>query len=451
MKTAILNLAKARVPRYTSYPTAAQFTEGVTPAIASDWLRALPPDQSISLYLHVPFCRQVCWYCACNMKLAAREQPLIDYTADLMSHIDLAAAQMPDGIKIAHVHWGGGTPTSLPPALMDQIMGQVRGRFDLCPDAEIAVEIDPRTFDEGREDDLAALGTSRVSLGVQEFDPKVQMLVNRIQPYAKVCDVVHRLRRAGITGINFDLMYGLPGQTVPTITDTMEKALTLTPDRIALFGYAHVPWMAKRQTKIPTEELPGLEERLAQADAAATVLTRAGYVRVGLDHFVRPGDGLAKAMRDNRLVRNFQGYSDDPATAIVGLGSSAISSVPQGYFQNVTETGAWARAIADGDLPVARGVALTAEDRLRREIINDLMCYMRVDIGAVLKHHGRAESSFDDVITGCQALEQDGIVQISGRVLRVTEPGRAALRLVAVQFDEYASDAGLKAMYSAAV
>ena len=433
------NLASARVPRYTSYPTATQFSSDVGPLTAKGWLADLQTDQAVSLYLHVPFCRQVCWYCACNMKLAAREEPLVAYTSDLIKEIELIAQHLPGPMRLAHIHWGGGTPTSLRPELMSAIMATVHNNFLIDRGAEIAMEIDPRTFRPGVEHDLAGMGVTRASLGVQEFDEDVQRMINRIQPYAQVCDVVYRLRAAGVRGINFDLMYGLPGQTVSTISETMQKVLTLKPDRIALFGYAHVPWMAKRQTRIHEGHLPGVKDRQNQSAAAAEILVSAGYIRIGLDHFVCPDDGLYAAFKQHRLVRNFQGYSDDPAQSILGVGSSAISKLPQGYCQNITETGAWSRAIASGDLPVARGRVQTAEDRLRRQVILELMCYLHADVGAIARSHGWAEETLDAEIAACRALPFHQSITVEQRSITVREDARPMIRIVAQQFDQYAS------------
>ncbi|MEM7061001.1 MAG: oxygen-independent coproporphyrinogen III oxidase [Pseudomonadota bacterium] len=429
--------ASARVPRYTSYPTATHFSSDIDGTTGRRWLTELPPDEAVSLYLHVPFCRKICWYCACNMKLALREEPLVAYAADLIQHIELTASHLPVAMSLAHVHWGGGTPTSLRPELMSAIMGRVHDRFLLNPDAEVAVEVDPRTFRNGIEHDLAGIGTTRVSVGVQEFDRGVQKIINRIQPYAQVCNVVDRLRAVGVRGINFDLMYGLPGQTCSTISKTMQKVLTLQPDRIALFGYAHVPWMAKRQIKVSDDLLPNPQERLEQANMAADILVGAGYIRIGLDHFVRPDDGLYSAFKDHCLIRNFQGYSDDPARTILGIGSSAISSLPQGYCQNITETGAWSRCIAKDLLPVARGCILTPEDLVRRDIIMELMCYLQADVGLISRRHGWAEDKFDANVDACKAPPLDESVTIEGRRIKLHENARIMIRVIAQQFDQY--------------
>ncbi len=436
MDSSIAKYAESRAPRYTSYPTAAQFGPGIGAPEASAWLAALPPEEPVSLYLHVPFCRQVCWYCACNMKLGRREGPLLDYAEDLIAELEQVAARI-GRARIARIHWGGGTPTAMPMPALGRITEAIHRLFRVEPDCETAFEIDPRTFDPGMAAGLAALGTGRASLGVQEFDPKVQAAVNRIQPYETVARVVSDLREAGIGAINFDLIYGLPYQSVATIADSIAKTVTLAPSRIALFGYAHVPWMAKRQRMLPEDALPGAAERFAQAETAAERLVAAGYARIGLDHFARPEDGLARAAEEHRLLRNFQGYTDDPVETVIGVGATAISAVPGGYYQNIGETGAWARAVEAGGLPVHRGVAVGLEDRLRRAAINELMCYLEADIGAVCLAEGWPEDALDAGLAACRPFAEDGLAEISGRRLRITERGRPAMRVVAAAFDGY--------------
>lgn len=450
MDRTLLDLARRRTPRYTSYPTAAQFSDAVGPDTAARWLTDLP-DGPLSLYLHVPFCRQVCWYCACNMKLAARPEPVEAYAEDLMAEVDLVAGYLTGTRRVAHLHWGGGTPTSMPGAALARVMARVRAQFDVAPDAEIAFELDPRTFTPDMAPMLAGLGCTRVSLGVQEFDPKVQAAVNRIQPFESVARTVSDLRAAGIGKISFDLMYGLPHQTTERLSETIGQAVSLAPDRIALFGYAHVPWMAKRQRMLPEDALPGAEARFEQAETAARLLVEAGYARIGLDHFARPVDPLAQAAEAHRLVRNFQGYSDDPGCALIGLGATAISDLPQGYAQNIAETGAWARAVRAGQLSVHRGVALGAEDRLRRAVISDLMCHLEADIAAILDRHGRPQDALDACIDACRDYEGEGLAKIDGRRVTVTERGRSAMRLIAAAFDSYLAEAAAAPRHAPAI
>ncbi len=360
-----------------------------------------------------------------------------DYAAALIDEIALVADALPGRMAAARIHWGGGTPTSMPADALRDVMSELGARFDLAPDAEIALELDPRTFAPGMAEMLAGFGATRVSLGVQEFDATVQAAVNRIQPFETVRATVEACRAAGIAGVNFDLIYGLPHQTSETIARTIDRTLQLRPDRIALFGYAHVPWMAKSQRLLPEAALPDGPARLAQAETAARLLFEGGYVRIGLDHFALPGDGLVAAQGQGRLRRNFQGYVDDAAGALVGLGATAISALPQGYLQNNAETGAWGRAVAAGILPVARGVAFTREDGVRGEVIERLMCDLAADTAAIARGHGFARDHFAAELEECALLAATGVAEVEGTTVRITERGRPALRIVASVFDAY--------------
>jgi oxygen-independent coproporphyrinogen-3 oxidase len=446
-----LRYASRPAPRYTSYPTAPHFNDGVTERTVCGWLGDLPAEQPVSLYLHVPFCHQICWYCGCNKKLASRYGPVGEYLSTMLAEIDLAAAAAPKGLRATHVHWGGGTPTTAAPDDLRRTMEALRARFTIDADAELAIEIDPRTFPAETARALGAEGFTRASFGVQEFDPKVQAAINRVQPFDMVARVVGELRDNGVEAVNFDLMYGLPHQTVDALTRSVEQCVTLRPDRIALFGYAHVPWFASNQKKIPDDALPGPEDRLAQEDAAARLLVAHGYQRIGLDHFALPEDPLAVAAREGRLRRNFQGYTDDDADTLIGFGASSISSYPKGYAQNFTETGAWARAIGEGRLPIAKGRALFSDDRMRRELINRLMCDLRADTAAIAASHGETPDIFAEALASLAPMAADGLVALDGPRVAVTEAGRPALRAVAAAFDAYLGAQNFQIRHSSAV
>ena len=451
MHATIAQYAELRVPRYTSYPPAPRFGAEVDGERYGDWLAALPRDAALSLYLHVPFCKKVCWYCACNMKLAAREDPVRAYGEKLRQEIGLVTARLPARMRVVRVHWGGGTPTSMPLDALAGLMEELRSRFAFADEAEIAFEIDPRTFAAEMAPALAAMGANRASLGVQEFDPRVQAAVNRIQPYDVVKATVERLRAAGIGSINFDLMYGLPFQTRDTLARTVAQTAGLRPDRIALFGYAHVPWMAKNQRMVPEAELPGPAERFAQAETAAELLVAHGYERIGLDHFALPEDAMAAAARAGTLARNFQGYTVDPADALIGLGATSISSLPQGYVQNLTETGAYGRAVAAGGLPVARGYALAGEDVLRRAVIERLMCDLSVDLDVLAAIHGYIPGHFAPELARCRRFVEEGLARIDGARLTVPESARPALRVIASLFDQHLAPEGGQRRHAVAV
>ena len=426
-----------RVPRYTSYPTAPHFSAAVDGATYGGWLGALPAAARLSLYLHVPFCRQLCWYCGCHTKVAIDNRPVDYYLAGLEAEIDLVADRLGAARPVVHLHWGGGTPTIVGPRGFLRAMERVRRRFAVDDAAEIAVEIDPRRLDARMAEALAAGGVTRASLGVQSFDPQVQGAVNRIQSLAETRNAATRLRAAGIGRLNIDLLYGLPHETEESCRDTAEAVLSLAPDRLAVFGYAHVPGMKRHQQLIHVAALPGPAERLRQEQAIAAVLGAAGFGRIGLDHYARAEDALARAQAAGRLRRNFQGYTDDPADALMGFGASAIGELPQGYVQNAADLGLWRRAVEAGTLPTARGVALDADDRLRRHLIERLMCDLRVDVAAVLRRYGLAAGALDGALAALAPLAADGLVEVAGRVVNVPEESRALLRCVAAAFDAY--------------
>jgi len=425
------------VPRYTSYPTVPHFSDVVDAAIYAGWLSRLDPSEPLSLYLHVPFCRQLCWYCGCNMKLASREETLTRYADMLMREIVLLATKLPTRMRISHLHWGGGTPTALSPDDLNRIMDLVRQRFHVASDVEIAIESDPRTLSKSMIERIGALGFNRASFGVQEFDPKVQAAINRIQPSEMVARAVEDFRAVGVRNINFDLIYGLPHQTVETLIATIRTCAAIRPDRLSLFGYAHVPWMAKKQRLIPTEALPDTVERVKQAGAAAFELQRLGYLRVGMDHFALPEDRLATDAATGNLRRNFQGYTTDRARTLLGVGATSIGRLPDGYVQNMSETGAWARAIEEGMLPVAKGHAFHDEDRIRGHIIEQLMCFGAVDLPASLRRYGVTEQTLATEMAELWEYAREGVVTIEKGIVRVPEDARSLVRVVANIFDSY--------------
>lgn len=426
-----------RLPRYTSYPTAPHFNAGVDGACYSGWLKALAAGTTTSLYLHVPFCRSMCWYCGCHTTVALRNGPIVDYLAALRGEIALVAEQLSAPLDVRHVHFGGGTPTILEPADFAALVALLRQRFAVHPQAEIAVEIDPRRLDPAMTAALAGAAVNRASLGVQSFDPVVQKAINRIQSVEQTAAVVTGLRAAGIGAVSFDLIYGLPKQTLQSCLDTVEQCLELLPDRFSIFGYAHVPEFKKHQRRIATADLPDGEERHEQAEAMAQSLADAGYVRIGLDHFARPDDPMARAQSEGRLRRNFQGYTTDPCEALIGFGASAIGRLPQGYIQNEVVIGRYAERIADSALPAARGYRLTSEDRLRAELIERVMCDLAVDIDDVCARHPIDAGILASSRRELGQLAQEGLVSFDGSRVRLPEDSRLFVRKVASVFDAY--------------
>lgn len=437
-----------RVPRYTSYPTAPHFTDDVGSSVYADWLGDLDPAVALSLYFHIPFCDSMCWFCGCYTKIVNKYKPISDYLYVLTKEIDAVAERLPARFPVRHLHWGGGSPTLLTGTDWMRTIEHIRTHFDVAADAEVAVEMDPRDTTEDYVRALAAAGVNRASIGVQDFEPVVQQAINRDQPFAVTQRVVDWLRRHGIGNLNMDLMYGLPHQTEERVVAMVDKALTLRPQRVALFGYAHVPWMKAHQKMIDEAALPGTAERWRQFNAASARMVEGGYVAIGLDHFARPDDGLAAALQGGRLHRNFQGYTTDEAAVLLGFGASAIGSLPQGYVQNVLPLKDYARAIDDGTLATARGIALDSQDRLRADIIERLMCDLAVDLDAVARHHG-AGADFAPELASLAPLAADGIVAIDGHRLHLTEAGRPFVRLVAAAFDTYLQSG--KARHSKAV
>jgi len=425
------------VPRYTSYPTAPHFHPGVTAETYLDWLGDLSPEARLSLYLHVPFCAQMCWYCGCHTKVVRRYEPVADYAESLLQEAELVAAALPPGPRAVQLHWGGGTPTMLSGDDFRRLTDGLRAAFRFDAAIEIAVEIDPRTLDAEKARALAEAGVTRASLGVQDFTAAVQRAINRIQPYEVVALAVENLRDAGIGSINFDLMYGLPRQWVADLLRSIDLAAELAPDRISLFGYAHVPWMKSHQRLITESELPKETARWAQAEAAAARLEALGYLRVGLDHFARPEDPLARAVSEDRLRRNFQGYTDDPAEALIGLGASAIGSLPQGYVQNAVPIKDYRAAVSAGRLAIQRGCRLSDDDRLRRTVIENLMCRLKVDLSGLCAGHDAEPADFAEEIAALDDMAADGLVEIDGNEIRVTEAGRPLVRSAAAVFDRY--------------
>lgn len=428
----ILKFAHERVPRYTSYPTAPHFSSTINGSTYGRWLTELDRSKPVSLYLHVPFCRAMCWYCGCHTRATRQNEPVERYADALLKEIEIVAATAGSRLEVTHIHWGGGSPTYLPADRFVTLMDRIRQRFDVLSDAEIAVEVDPRIFDDAMQGAFITAGVTRASVGIQTFDDAVQRAVNRIQPPEVVEECVDKLRDAGVIGLNFDLIYGLPLQSVENCISTARTALQFNPDRFSVFGYAHVPHMKPHQKMIAETDLPDAAARLAQADAIADVLTAHDHVAIGMDHFARSGDALADAQREGTLRRNFQGYTTDTASAIIGLGASAIGRLPQGYVQHTSSTHEWERRVGEGELPTARGYRLTAEDRLRSDIIEELMCTLSVDPERHAVRHG-----LDLPRPDLEAFESAGIVVRDGNRIAVPPEYRPLIRSVAAAFDGY--------------
>ena len=431
-----------RLPRYTSYPTAPQFSDAVGHQVYGEWLASLSGGTTASLYLHVPFCRSMCWYCGCHTTITQRDAPIVDYLSVLRREIDLVADRLGSPLPVRHVHFGGGTPTIMEPSELLGLVELMRRRFSLAGDAEIAVEIDPRTLTRRMTAALGEAGVTRASLGVQSFDPVVQRAINRIQSFEQTARAAEGLRAAGVRGVNFDLIYGLPHQTVESCIETVRKSVELRPERFSVFGYAHVPSFKKHQRKIDEAALPDGAARYEQAEAIAQALVDAGYRRIGLDHYALPEDSMVRAQVDGVLHRNFQGYTTDPSDVLIGFGASAIGRVAQGYAQNEVVLGRYAERISRGELATAKGYALTADDRLRADLIERLMCDFRVDLAQICGRHGVGTEAIRPSIPRLRMLEGDGIIRFDGNVLSMNDDTRFLVRSVASAFDAYLGRSG---------
>ncbi len=440
-------------PRYTSYPTAPQFREGFGSGEYSELLiesrrSALP----LSLYVHVPFCETRCFFCGCNVIVSRSRERARAYLPWLDREMALAAELLDaPSRKVIQIHWGGGTPTFLPPAEIAGVMASIRRSFGVVSDCEIGVEVDPRRLTDEHLDALAASGVNRLSMGVQDIDPAVQQAVNRVQPVAETWQVLEGAHRRGMGSVNIDLIYGLPHQTPRSFAATVDEVVRMSPDRIAVFNFAYLPQMFPHQGVIDATALPDPEAKLTILEETIARLTEAGYVFIGMDHFAKPEDPLARALADGTLTRNFQGYSTCGQTDLVAFGVSSISHVAGGFAQNVKGLEEYELALAGGRFPVYRGLFSTPEDRLRRDVILQIMGRFELDKDEIEARHGvDFDRHFGDELARLEPLAADGLVAIGGRRLTVTGLGRLLVRNVAMVFDEYLSPA-TSARYSRTV
>ncbi len=426
-------------PRYTSYPTADRFQSDPGSQLLVDALQSRPEaTQPLSLYVHLPFCSTVCYYCGCNKVITKDHSKSSRYLDYLEREIDMQVAELKGSHTVAQLHWGGGTPTFLNDAEMTRLMGILHRRFDFLPEGEYSIEIDPRSVDPKRAHLLAELGFNRMSLGIQDFDPLVQMAVNRIQTFEQTRDVMQAAREAGFKSVSVDLIYGLPRQTLAGFRATLEKTLSLQPDRIALYSYAHLPQIFMPQRRIHETELPKAEEKLSLMAMAIDTLMAAGYVFIGMDHFARPDDELALAQKAGKLHRNFQGYSTHAELDLLAFGVSAIAKVGPVYAQNAKSLDEYYHDIDAGHLPVRRGYRMDHDDTLRRAVIQELMCHFGLDFAPVSKAWAIDFANyFADALEQLQPLAEAGLLQIDAQGIRVMPKGRLLVRIIAMAFDRY--------------
>ena len=427
-------------PRYTSYPTAPWFRDDFGPDEYRERAQAADPGRPLSLYVHLPFCATLCFYCACNKVVTKNRAHAGPYLEGLAREIALQAELFGDRPSVDQLHWGGGTPTFLDPGRLEWLFARLADAYPLRTDdhGDYSIELDPRTVDTDTIGLLRRLGFNRASLGVQDLDEDVQRAVNRIQPEALTRATLDAAREAGFRSINIDLIYGLPLQTLDSFSRTLDRVIALGPDRIAVYNYAHLPDRFPPQRRIRGEDLPTPAARLSILGRAVERLTAAGYVYIGMDHFARPEDELVRARDSGTLTRNFQGYSTHGDCDIVAHGISAIGMFGDCYSQNFRDRERWFEALDAGRLPVARGLQLTPDDRVRRDLITRLMCDFALDVPALEQRNGIAfEREFASECEALEPLIADGLVQWSGRVLRVTPAGRLLVRNVAMVFDRY--------------
>ena len=452
---ALIRRYDGRGPRYTSYPTALQFGSGLGADDYRDNARASNASGlPLSLYVHIPFCHSLCYYCGCN-KIVTRNQPRVDrYLDNLHAEIDMQAELFSRERRVEQLHFGGGTPTYLNERQLGNLLDKLRSAFtfDESPDHEFSVEVDPRTVSARTIEQLAGLGFNRLSLGIQDFDPTVQEAVNRIQSRAAVGELVAASRQARFRSVSFDLIYGLPHQSVATFDATLKTVIALEPDRLAVYNYAHLPERFRGQRMINAEDLPSAEVKLDILKHTIDRLQSAGYVYVGMDHFALPGDDLVTARREGTLQRNFQGYSTHRQCDLVSLGVSSISNIGRVYAQNAVTTMEYESLIEAGKLPIRKGLRVDDDDALRAAVIQALMCYDAVDFAAFERDHGvRFRDYFDAELGRLAPLAEDGLLTLDEDGIRVTPKGRLLLRNVAMVFDRYITSAGNDGRYSKAI
>ena len=433
-------------PRYTSYPTAVQFHENFTEqdyiqsAESTNLLHRQGEPHPLSLYFHIPFCSKVCFFCGCNKVVTKFRDRAAPYLERLHQEIALHAKLYDDDRTVDQLHWGGGTPTFISHEEMQALMAETRRHFKLHDDdsGEYSIEIDPREIDGETLKVLRQLGFNRISLGVQDFDPKVQQAVNRIQPEAQTMGAINGARELGYKSISVDLIYGLPFQSVSSFNTTLDRIIELSPDRLSVFNYAHLPEMFKPQRRINEEDLPSPQEKLEILHQAIDKLTTAGYVYIGMDHFAKPDDELAVAQREGKLYRNFQGYSTHAECDLIAMGITAIGKVGNSFSQNVKTLEQYYEAIDSGHLPIYRGLTLSNDDLLRQKVISELICHFELDFASIEKNFGIEFSKyFATELEEFKTMQKDGLLSVDSAKIIVNPNGRLLIRNICMVFDKY--------------
>tara|TARA_Y100000590_G_scaffold426396_1_gene535441 strand:+ start:1571 stop:2920 length:1350 start_codon:yes stop_codon:yes gene_type:complete len=435
-----VNLVKKynkNVPRYTSYPTAPHFKMEFDYAQALTNIANTDLAKPISLYVHIPFCEILCLYCACNTKIVSTQKPIDEYLEYLKKELDILKNVLPGKPKVNHLHFGGGTPTSLSAENFKLLFTWLKDVFDFDFDGELSIEIDPRVITEDKMDAFVECGINRVSFGVQDFDAQVQKVINREQPFTMVNDVVSKLREKGIQSVNFDLIYGLPCQSVETMEETINLTSKIMPERIALYGYAHVPHMKKHQKVLEQHHMPEAKERFEIFTKAKEMLLALGYEFIGIDHFVLKKDNLYESFENGELHRNFQGYTTDSNDTMLSVGSTSIAQTATSYMQNAHDLPSYRKFLDEGKLPITRFIQLNQDDIIRRDVIETLLCYYQVDLNQIEKKYSLEEGYFDKELDLLSQYQQDDIIGIHNNVLIIKPECKILVRIIASYFDDY--------------
>lgn len=436
-KEDIITKLSANVPRYTSYPTAPNFSPGLGPLLVEKMHASIETGEPISIYIHIPYCDRLCWFCACHTKQTKSYAPISIYIETLLEEIELHRRALSRSFEVAQIHFGGGSPSMLKSEDFIELSKKLRNSFRITEKTEISIEIDPNDMSDDMLIGLEKLGVTRASIGVQDFDPDVQNAINRPQTFEQTRDLVQALRAINIASINVDTLYGLPRQNMDRLKATLEKVVSLSPDRIAMFGYAHVPWLKKHQTMIKDDELPNIKQRYQQAEFADRFLTTNGLKKIGIDHYSKPSDLLAKASTQGTLHRNFQGYTTDQCRNLLGFGGSSISQYEGGFIQNIVPTKQYKKAIGEGRFAANRGYELTRDDRVRSHVIERLMCDFNFKFDDVIDRFGNDGATVIEIAKSMVLIDPDDLCWISGDQFHISADKRALTRIIASKFDAY--------------
>lgn len=424
-------------PRYTSYPPAFYFSPNINQEQHTNWLSKLQPNTKVSVYVHIPFCEKLCWFCGCHTKITQNKRKVSDYTKILLQEIALLRNITNKNGQLVNIHFGGGSPNILTSLDLEEILNGIKSLFSTHAIDELAIELDPRVTTPHQVETLAALGFNRISMGIQDFDPMVQEAINRVQPFSMVAALIDDLKKVNISAINCDLIYGLPHQNYANFKDTIDKVISLDPARIALFSYAHLPHIKKHQSMIKTTDLPSFAEKLAIYGMACKQLNEHGYTTIGIDHFAKQTDSMSIALQNYTLGRNFQGYTtaSNSSGVLLGIGASAISQFREGYINNAVNVVEYKNAIQNNKLASNRGWEFTPEDLFRKEIVDTIMCYLAVDLNKICEKYCLTSSYFQDEISRLIEPAYQSIITVENNRIQITTKDRMAARLIAAAFD----------------